>query len=366
MTSQAPTPQPQTTPSPAPSGLLGSILSEVGSSGTTKAPTDLYGLGEWGTQTINPGDLPILTAIIGSGQATTGNAIMAAFAQADPASQATIQRALYLGGYYSSKTYTPTYGVIKPQDMTAFGSALVVAGKTTAPLSGVLLSGAQYGITAGVTAAQQNAKAATAKIELPNVQTLEADAMSAFQQVLGRKATPSEAAAFAAQYRAMSAGTQRAANQALYDTKTGGLTQSQETGLQGELAQVGEPVTPGSATSAENDFPWVQGGGATPGSATSAENDQQQGFLDSQQSPYESNDFGSEMNDLGSIAQQAQAQAIPGATGLSQVTVNDPEDPTAAAENFAENADPKAAAGTDLAGQFHNLLSILGSSTGGA
>lgn len=349
---------PSATPDPTSvEGLLDALNNENAPSGASSSAKDLFGLGEWSGENINPGDLPVLGSILGSGQQTTGNAIMQAFASGSPTAVAQIQRALYLGGYYSS-SYTPTYGVIGPKDITAFGNAVQIAGKTKASVSTVLLNAAQYGTAAGVAAAaSQGTEAKTLTVSLPNTQDLEAEAVKAFQAELGRKATPSEAAAFAASYRAMSAGVQRTANQAQYDAETGAgsITTAQAAKLQTQVSSIGAPI-PGQPVAPPDDQ-----------LTTHAPINEQ---LQSEQStPGTAPDFSQEMNSLGGVASEAQQDATPtmksATSGLTQDEQETPESAANAAENFAQNAAPGEAEATGLANQFDNFLSILGTHFGG-
>lgn len=328
--------------------VLKSLNSETAPSTASKS-TDLFGLGDWGAQNINPGDLPTLSGLIATGGQTTGNAVVQAFASGDPGAVAQIQRALYLGGFYGQTSkYVPTYGVVSAQDLTAFGDAVTLAGKTKSSVSNVLLTHAQVGTASGLAAAAQGTTAETKSITLPNTQDLEAEAVKAFQAALGKKATPEQAAAFAASYRAMSAGMQRTANQQQYDAQQGvGLSPQQETQLQGETANVGTPPSLAPTTGVP---------GLPPPNDQMIAND-----------TAETPDFSQQLSSLGEVAAQAQQDALPTktATGLTQVTQESPEDPSVAAENFAQNSDPQRAGAHDIASQFNTFLSLLSGNFGG-
>jgi hypothetical protein len=340
---------------PAPTGgSFGGITLQLPTTTSSSSSSDLYGLGEWGTQYVTPGDIPFPIGVGPKGQAL-GNDVIKAFAQSGPGSIAQIQRALYLGGYYSSKSYVPTYGVIKPEDIAAFGNAVTTAGQSQQPLSSVLLAGAQVGTAAGVAAARQQrvaAKSQVATVTLPNTQDLEAEAIKTFQQTLGRKATPAEAAAFAASYRAMSGGIQRANNQAQFDATTGpavtgGITKGQQGALDSQISQVGQ--TPDAHLGHQ--------------------------LVAGQEDPIQSAEpesFTQQLASLGQVAAQAQSEAVPtgadatGKPGLTQLTQESPEDPSVAAENFARDEHPNQAAAKDTANVFDQFLQILSSSFGGA
>lgn len=340
-----------TAPTPAPtSGTFGGITLTLPKT-TTTSTADLYGLGDWGKQNIPVGSLPFPITVGPKGNAT-GDSILKAFAQSDPGSIAEVQRALYLGGYYSS-TYTPTYGVIKPEDLSAFASAVTSAGKQQSPVADVLLAGAQYGTAAGVAAARQQAtaqKAETATVSVPNAQDLEAEALTAFQNTLGHKPTPAEAAAFAATYQAMSVGTQRANNQAEYNASNGpgsqgGITASQSDQLQSEIGQSAAPTPFQQHAAAEGPV------------------------ADNEDVADQPPSFASQLNSLGQIAQTAAQEAVPSgssAGGLTQVDQQSVEDPSVAATNFARNSDPNQAAAKDTASAFDTFLGLLSQNFGGS
>lgn len=352
MTSPSPTPAPT-------SASIGGITLSVpsGASSGSSSSGDLYGLGAWGSQKVAVGNLPLpAQLIVGTDGTLTGDDLVKGFASADPQSIASIQRALYLGGYYSAKGYQPSYGIIKPEDVAAFGQAVTVAGQSQQPLSDVLLSGAKYGTVAGVAAARSQttaAKAQVATITLPNQQDLEATAMQAFQQQLGRKPTAAEAAAFASSYRAMSAGMQRANNQAQYDLTTSG---GQTAGL--------------TAAEAQADTNHALGVGDTiPGHPvdTSAVDALGPAKVVPDITDPTSPSFSQQLQSLQTVAQEVAQQALPDTTGggLTQITQESPESPDVAAMNFARNENPNRAAAKDTATAFDSFLNILSSHFGG-
>lgn len=344
-----------TQPKPAPSGggTFGGITLTVPPVGGSSSGADKYGLGVWGSQQINPGDLPVLANIIASGKTTTGDDIVKAFAGADPVTLAEMQRALYLGGFYGqSSKYTPSYGVIAPEDITAFAKAVKTAGQSGQGVSALLLNQAKIGTAAGIAAAHTQLLTAKAKAEKPSVidvpasADLEAAAEQAFEQVLGRKARPHEAAAFAAAYQATVVGLQRNADSqaaSLAQTATGGLTSKQATGFDTTLQGIGQPPleTPQVAHGLNN------GGGPIV--------------------PVEN--FGEQLNDLqslGTAVTEAAAAKTPAISAApSSITVQEPPAVDVAAANFARAEHPKQAAGADLASTFDKFLSILGSNFGG-
>lgn len=341
-------------PNPAPSSGTGpgGLTLVAPPTGTTSSGADKYGLGVWGGQPVDPGDLPFLTSIVGQGKQTNGDSILQAFLQAPSEQVATIQHALYLAGYYP-KTFTPKWGVITSQDRNAFGQAITLAGQAGAPVSSLLESQASYGAAAGIAAAQANVSQSTAKtatINMPNATDLEALATKAFQDALGRKATPKEAAQFAASYRAMSAGVQRAGNQTVYDAGTPQLTPALQNADPATL--VDQAVAGTNPVQQHPDLAKLLSLGVGPD-------------LTNQTQPAS---FSQQVGGLMQLGQQvATAQAGSAQqTGLTQIPVEQPISPDVAAANYARNTHPNRAAASDLANTFNQFLNIiLGSGLGG-
>lgn len=339
-TTTKPTPQPTTV-----AGLLSQLGSEVGGSTATKQK-DLYDLGTWTGAKVNPGDLPLLGSIIAAGEQPTADNVVKAFASADPVSLAQMQRALYLGGWYTGK-YTPSYGVISPQDVSAFAHAVVTAGQSGQSVSDLLLNHAKVGMQSGIVAAQQQLATAKAKvlapqaINVPAEGDLEAQAQQAFENVLGRKAKPKEAAAFAAAYQAMYTGIERgniAAQAQAVGQVSGGLTAGQATGFDSQLDQVGQPP---------NLSPQVWHGinnGESPLPSPAA------GFSDQM----------GELQSLGqSVAARMAARTPTASTSPTVIDQQTPEDATVAAADFARSTHPKGAARNDLEGAIGNFMNII-------
>lgn len=316
---------------------------------TGSTSTSLYGLGQWGDQTVDPGDLPFLSSIIATGQTTTGDAIVRGFASASPGDVATIQHALLMAGYYTAN-YTPRYGVVGPQDVAAFGHLVTTAGQSGQPVAALLVQGAAYGAQAGIAAAQAETQGAAkvAQVRLPNATTLEAAATAAFQKELGHKAGPQEAAAFAAAYRAMSAGMQRTANQAMYDATTPDQT------IAGGVVGNPQKLVERALTTPEQRLAMSQQnnpnlspilahelgtGHAPPEIPPASLSDQIGGLMK----------LGQDITDPGSAAP----------TGLTQIETETPVDPRTAAINYARNAHPNAAAANDVANVFDLFLNLL-------
>jgi hypothetical protein len=336
--------QPTPTPAPAPtSGSFGGITLTVPSGGTSTSSGPSYGLGSWGGQNVDPGDLPFLADIIATGGQTTGNNVMKAFLSAPAGQVATIQHALLMGGYYS-KTTTPKWGVISPEDRDAFARAITIAGQAGESISSTLESAAAYGATAGLEAAKAQTLAAKhVTVSLPNATDLESLAVKAFQATLGRKATPQEAARFAASYRAMSGGAQRAAAQAAYQAQTGVAPVTGD-----PLAMVQQAITNPQANNPAlgSKLSHELGTGGNPSQPPLA------GSFDQQ---------------IGGLMQLGQQQVAPGSAarpGLTETVQNQQVSPDVAAENYARNTHPQAAAATDFANTFNTFLSLLNGVSG--
>lgn len=342
-------PGPASQPTPDPnSGVGPGGLTLVAPTGGTSSGASKYGMGQWGSATIDPGDLPFLSSIISTGQNTTGDSIVQAFAGANPQDVATIQHALLMAGYYTAK-YVPTYGVIGPKDVAAFGHLVTTAGQAGESVSKLLLDGAAYGSEAGIAAAQAQ-KAKVAEVRLPNTTDLEAAATAAFQQVLGHKAGPKEQAAFAAAYRAMSAGIQRTANQQMYDaTDPGGATSGGADPTK---------LVENALTTPEQRLAMRQQNNPNLDPVLAHELGTGQAPPDIPNAP-----FSDQIGGLMHLGQQELAgSAQP--TGLTQVETDTPVDPATAAANFARSQHPKSAAANDVANVFDMFLSLLNGQAG--
>lgn len=339
------TPTPQPTPGPDSGvGPGGIVLTLPQATGTAKGSK--YGLGSWGAEAINPGDLPFLTSLLAEGKTPTGDDIVKAFAHANPEQIATIQHAMLMGGhYYQNKSFLPQYGIISGPDIAAFASAVQTAGKSGMAVSDLLERSAAYGAAAGVAQAQQQQQAAAkATITLPNTQDLEALATKAAQAVLGHKAKPEEIAGFAAMYRAMVAAQQRSQNQQRYDAHTPALP--------GALANTDPSKLVGDATT----NPDIQGAQRVGG----AHGDE--GVRDVKTvTPAEPMPFSDQVGNLMSLGQAVASaqQAGQPVTGLTQYTQDATESPDVAAENYFRNLHPDQAAGSDTANTFNVFLGLL-------
>lgn len=174
----------------------------------------------------------------------------------NPGLAAQIQRRLWLSGYYGSSTTPPTLGVIGGDDLKAFQSAAGTAARTETDLDQMLKQGAQRGQYDGV-AAQI---AAQLKAREPNVlQKADPRALShnidaQFQQMMGRKATPAEKAAFVTAFQAADVHVQ----QGNIDARNAANAQQQNAiraagGIDPNLGDALNPYTPPPRTEFSSD-----------------------------------------------------------------------------------------------------------------
>lgn len=124
----------------------------------------------------------------------------ARLALASPAVLAQVQAQMYYGGFYSSQ-FVPTPGLLHPEDLEAFRSAVKTLATITDPSTGkpagnmrdYLSNLAQVGQTLGSQAARARQ---VQTIQHPNPSAVRAAVDQAYVNVLGRKASDAEKAAF--------------------------------------------------------------------------------------------------------------------------------------------------------------------------
>lgn len=202
-----------------------------------------------GSSDIGPinlgGLLPAATGTNGFTDAKSAQDAFSRLAVSSPALLAQIQAQLYYGGFYGS-TYTPTPGLLHPEDVAAFTSALKTLatitddqGKPATDLKSYLGNLAAVGQQLGQGAATRRQ---VNVIQHPNPAAVRAAVDQAYVSVLGRKATDAERTAFG---RAFDAEVVRA--QTLPDEAA--LAAQQQPGLPeptGIERAVGSPVRPAS------------------------------------------------------------------------------------------------------------------------
>lgn len=348
------------TPKPSGGGSVADQLAALNAGADTSNKTStasLYGLGDWGSQTVNPGDLGLIVNLAQGAKTTTGDAVVEAFAHASADQIATIQHALLMAGTYYPQSYTPKYGVVSQQDIAAFAQAVKTAGQAGAPVADLLANQAKAGAALGIQAAQQQgATGKVATVTLPNTQDLEAVAMKAFQAVLGKKATTQQAAQFAAYYRSMAAGAQRAANQAQYNAENPALPDALAQANPAALTDAAtlSPEQQMIAQNPPNMGTFHPGGhaaqlGLGPGDTTTG-------------SPLSFTDKVGGLMSLGQAVAAAQNHGL--SPGLTQITQDSLPSADVAATNYARNTNPKGAAATDTANVFQTFLGLLSKNFG--
>lgn len=207
----------------AASGIDAAALAPPG--GKSKS---LYGLGDLAGIEVNIGGL--LRSLIG--QKVTAEQAVAAFAKADRSDPtnldhdlvAQIQQKLLYAGFYSDPKYRPRFGVIDPEDIAAFKSAVAVSAQTGSDLNAYLTAKASDGQFQGIAAAIQTAQADVRQIKHANPQDLGAVLQAQFTRTLGRKPTAAEMAGFVAAYDHASTALQQQAYQSIADAKNAAST----------------------------------------------------------------------------------------------------------------------------------------------
>lgn len=342
MTPQKPAPGATPAPTPTPTGTPGPV--NVG--GVVLAPppaaasgsSDLYGVGDWASQPVQPGDLGFPV------DGNTGQDIAKALDSADPQTKARLQQALLWGGWYSDSSYQPMLGVFKTEDLAALAAAIKAAGQQNMPVGQLLMSSATFGVANGIAAAAQQVKAATAKAAspLPNKADLAYAADQAALSVLGRKATAAEKAAFAASYdsavRASEGVTSRRAARA--------QAQLQQDAAQAQVdpSSLLPPSLPQGLIKTDRGVQDAPGGynpDGTPG-------------------------FTASVDTLGGILQNALADSNvaltdTGGSGSGASTREQPPDVNVAAENFIRNENPTEARQQDLGNTLNMFLRLISS-----
>ena len=174
------------------------------------------------------------------------NAASSYFEQASPEVQAKIQDLLYRAGFYGAG-YTPLYGHVRLEDITAFQAAMVSAVSGGRNIRDYLFGAADTADKLGLRNPHSRANVSV----VTSAVALQATLDGAFQDALGRNATPEERGRFVASIQSR----QMAIDQANFDAQTAadqgtslaqqGWTRDPATG---ELHQTGIPApAPGPA-----------------------------------------------------------------------------------------------------------------------
>ena len=325
------------------------------SSDAAAAHFDLAGLAGLGTGQVSGADLLRAFAAAGSGRG-------------DPSIVAAIQQALYLAGGFYTTTYTPTPGSVRPEDLTAFATALnqLAAVNKASPAGGgapsmslgqFLMQATQAGVEGGPAAGTGRASAAKVKVvTTPNPADVAAEYEKVAANLEGKKPSQAETQAFVHQYLqnytndALGKNAQVLAgamqhHQPVDPTKLplAGPPSSELAGNMNPAVAQGEvpPALAGNMNPMVNQGGQVAGGPADPYADPNAQ----------QQPP----DFASSMASLSDILQQNGY----GQGGTTTVTAESPENVDTAAENFARNANPTAVRQNDLGNTMNMFLNLI-------
>jgi hypothetical protein len=181
---------------------------------------------------------------------TTADQAEQAFAQLAvtlPQQLAQIQYQLYLAGFYSNN-YVPQIGLLHPEDLAAFSSAVktlsAIRDENNAPstnLRDYLNNLARVGQQLGTTAASTRRRPVNV-VEHPNPAAVRAAVDNAYVNVLGRKASDAEKAAFLRTFDSEVVRAQTLPDEAQQTTMTAGLD------TLAAPASAGGPTTPGPGT----------------------------------------------------------------------------------------------------------------------
>lgn len=310
---------------------------------------------------------------------------------------AAIQTALLQAGSYYPKEFTPTLGIVTTQDAKAFAQALnnlynldQAAGSPGANgttrsinVTQFLTSQATLGVNGGPLASQSSSRSTTptavsAPVDVPNPEDLSAVYRKVAQQVEGRRPSAAETAAFVANYSHYAIANQKANILAEYNARVQKAQAKLQSGTNGDLNATNPfPAQPPQPSSTQGQF--IQGEinsinnppapNLPHGVAVSQGPDSQfiHGSSAGQTSPA-TPDLTDEMSTLQDIINQRAGTPSSSSSAVNPklilVDKVQPESADVAAENFARNTNPKAAAATDLNNTFQQFLQLLSGKIG--
>lgn len=359
---QAPQPQPQAAVSNPAGGQAAQIAQALGvgivpDANASKSKADKYGLGQWGQAQLNT------SGLFDTAQMTADDAMQKFLQWGQDSSKvgtvAAIQQALYLSGNYYTSSYQFVPGVVRPQDQTAFAKFLIqnaqMQGDSGAgvqkPIATVLQDNAQRGVAFGANAA---APAQTPVYQMPAVADLEHAAVSAAENVLGRKASPVEQTAFAAYYRHMTAN--------YYDDMTGSKAQAKAQAKAAKAA--GLPPAPNDVnaqgiplSAVDQSTPDTGILPAAPG--TAAERYNLDAGLQQPATVPDTTDPNAFLQHISDIAGVAQGQAAQASATPDPLMVNSPPSASVAAEDYMRQNNPGEAGASDMSNTFNQFLKII-------
>jgi hypothetical protein len=315
--------------------------------GSSSSSTDLYGLGQWKNQPIDPSGFPPAVALLlqQAGIDTSKSLTGAQLAQVhNPGLVAQIQQMLFYAGAYGSSVQSLgdlQIGVFGSKDIKALGDTITSAGQTGTPFGTYLTTSANYGKANGIlntiTGASQNPVGQASRADTDPV------LRSMAQSLFGHDPSPNEYARFQAFYNQKVLGeAQDKANAATQETSNlpDTYTLGKAIGDKAFLA----PTTGGVLQPGQQRL-LARAGDASAGGATAptfqsqiAQDQQTLGAVDSAASSIDNGGF-------------ATQPLIP--AGSAQGLQN-------AAEDFLRQNDAADIAQQNVATKYRTLLSILG------
>lgn len=335
-------------PSPSAQASVNDYLSQIQGALGGSSGTDLYGLGQWKDQPIDPSGFPpqvvllLQQAGINTAQQMTAAQLAAAIAKSgSPTLISTIQNMLfYAGAYGSAKTLNEAtqVGIFGPSDTKALTNTIIAAGQSGAPYGTYLTASANYGkangILANITGAGQNPIGQASRADTDPVLRAAADSL------FGHDPTPDEYARFQAFY-----------NQKILQEARAQTEPSADQNLPSPYAY-GQAITdtPGGEFSKP---PTVQSPGGNV-SANAAERDVQ-----IQQSDL-NNQFAQDQQVLGQVNGAASALDSGNVPTQPLIAAASSQGLNNAAEAFLRQDNPAAIGQQNVATKYRTLLSILG------
>ena len=379
-----PTPAPGASPTTTTLGGITLDTSQIDNTGTSNA--DRYGLGAWGQALFNVYGLfptPRPDGLMNGDDVLHTFAMLAASSNpSDHAIVAAIQQSLRLGGYYSQNADVRP-GVVQPDDLRAFASALTLVGRAqgtpdaagkapqSIPLTTWLNNQAQSGVLFSAAGARQQAQAAV--IQVPNAQDIYESAQQVFQRLLGHKLTEREANAFARAQQHLAVELQRRNAQGQYDAQTGPVD---------TLGPASAPTaTPTGESPADYLTRIASSGGEVPASIAAPGNVPdgspadfrlaEEASMGHGPSPQQYEYAATQNSFIDAVqralgAEQTATGGEGGAPPLSFVYQAQPPDVTTAAEQYAARTHPASYLAHNMADTFGAFLNILTRSGGAA
>lgn len=188
--------------------VLAQIQQQIQAAGGGSSSTDLYGLGQWRDQPIDPSGFPPSIALLlqGAGinlsQKITGAQLAQAIEQVkNPALVAQLQQMLFYAGAYGSNVSSLAdlqVGTFGDADSKALAQEITSAGRTGAPFGTYLTTAANYGKANGILGAVTGS--ASKPVQLPAGADEDAVLRAEAHTLYGHDPTPDQFARFQAFY----------------------------------------------------------------------------------------------------------------------------------------------------------------------